>query len=185
AAAIARAALIPSREAFASSEVVLKGAGGGSRCWLNSMRATVADSPPSPASATTAWAPSRSQNGPPTAAASRVGDPDLRTTFQKVRGTKSSPLRGQLRPPAPKGIQRLHADEFPFPIIVRREDYFVRRVGKEPQDVVQRRGRFVSDRFQVDQIVQVGRFPILDVRRIVDLHDMPAEREKGVLVPLS
>src|SRR2546430_13426526 len=35
-----------------------------------------------------------------------------------------------------------------------------------------------SDRFQVDQIVQVGRFPILDVRRIVDLHDMPAERSE-------
>ena len=50
---------------------------------------------------------------------------------------------------------------------------------------MQRRGRFVSDRFQVDQIVQVGRFPILDLRRIVNLHDMPAEREKGVLVPLS
>jgi len=50
---------------------------------------------------------------------------------------------------------------------------------------MQRRGRLVADRFQVDQIIQVSRFPILDVRRVVDLHDMPAEREKGVLVPLS
>ena len=98
---------------------------------------------------------------------------------------ESGPLRGQFRPPAPKGLQCLHADEFPFPIVVRREDHFVRRVGKEPQHVMQRRGRLVADRFQVDQIIQVSRFPILDVRRVVDLHDMPAEREKGVLVPLS
>src|SRR3972149_1087038 len=46
AAIIAREARIPSREACARSDVVLNGAGGGSRCSRRSIPSTMAPSPP-------------------------------------------------------------------------------------------------------------------------------------------
>ena len=86
---------MPSREAFARREVVLNGAGGGSRCSLRVIRSTVAVSPPRPERATTAWAAPESQNGPPTAVASNGGVPHTSRTFQKDRGTKSSRSRSR------------------------------------------------------------------------------------------
>src|SRR5439155_8503774 len=83
----------------------------------------------------------------------------------------------EVRLPAAEGLERLDADQFPLPIVVRGEDDFLDRVGEAAQRVVEGHGRLFPDGLEVDQVVEVRPGPIPRGLRIIELDDVSAERK--------
>ena len=92
-------------------------------------------------------------------------------------GAESRATGGQARASGPEGLQGLDPDELPLPIVVRREDDLVGRLGEAAERVVEGRGRLAPHRLDVDQRLRIDRAPVPIRIRIVDLDDVAAERE--------
>ncbi len=92
-------------------------------------------------------------------------------------GAESRATRRQARPGGPEGLQRLDPDELAFPVVVRREDDLVDRLGEAAERVVEGGGRLASHRLRVDERFRIDRAPVPVRVRVVDLDDVTAERE--------